>query len=189
MEKRCELWEPRLPEFSTCLPFSLWSTQKQGLPVAFSESHSGACPRAPALSPAPSQEMLGAPGVSWSRQPLKASLTGSLLSAGQRLHHAHQHLHPEPLSARRHLPPEREPQGRVQVTAHPRACPPRQRYAPRAAVGPPRAEPSRERLPGSSVLSPVQIRIEVSEGRILCLPLQLVSTGTGTQIQGLCLYS
>lgn len=41
------------------------------------------------------------------------------LSSGQRLHRAHQHLHSEPLSARRHLPPERDPQGRVQVTACP----------------------------------------------------------------------
>lgn len=60
----------------------------------------------------------GSPG---SRQPLRASLTGcfSPFPAGQRLCHAHQHLRPEPLPARRHLPPEREPQGRLQVTAHP----------------------------------------------------------------------
>lgn len=61
---------------------------------------------------------------SW--QPWKASLTrrfSLFCSSGQRLHHAHQHLHPEPLPARRHLPPKREPQGWVQVTAHPWAFP------------------------------------------------------------------
>lgn len=112
----------------------------------------------------------GSPG---SGQPLRASLTGcfSPFPAGQRLRHAHQHLRPEPLPARRHLPPEREPQGRLQVTAHPRPTLP---WAPASCGGRAGTEgpcahagpsPLWGWLPGSSCVTlHTDQEIEASEG-------------------------
>lgn len=125
-------------EFSAFLPFSLRSDQRPGLPLAFSESQGRFAPGPPAISPASSQRMPGAPWGLGSWQPLKAPLTGPFsFSSGQRLHCAHQHLHPEPLPARRHLPPEREPKGRLQVPARPWALPPPVFMAARRSVAVP----------------------------------------------------